>query len=112
MRSSPSTSKSPTLPGDPFLRLLDSLHDLLGLPAPKPDLEYPAGGRDPRPEGRIGVGGSLNQSFRYEEKIDNMTLQLEELVLDVLMAALRKILERNDLFTTLEKKSAEKNPDF
>ena len=53
-----------------------------------------------------------NQELIYEEKIDNITLQLEELVLDVLMAVLRKIRERNDLFTTLEKKSAENNTDF
>jgi hypothetical protein len=53
-----------------------------------------------------------NPELIYEEKIDNITLQLEELVLDVLMAALRKIRERNDLFTTLEKKSNENKPDF
>jgi hypothetical protein len=53
-----------------------------------------------------------NQELIYEEKIDNITLQLEELVLDVLMAALRKIRERNDLFTALEKKSTKNNPDF
>lgn len=53
-----------------------------------------------------------NQELIYEEKIDTITLQLEELMLDALMAALRKIRERNDLFTTLEKKSAENNPDF
>lgn len=53
-----------------------------------------------------------SQELIYEEKIDNITLQLEELVLDVLMAVLRKIRERNNLFTTLEKKSAENNPDF
>jgi hypothetical protein len=53
-----------------------------------------------------------NPELIYEEKIDNITLQLEELVLDVLMAALRKIRERNDLFTTLEKKSAENKLDF
>jgi len=53
-----------------------------------------------------------NQELIYEEKIDNITLQLEELVLDVLMAVLRKILERNVRFTTLEKKSAENKPDF
>jgi len=45
-----------------------------------------------------------NPELIYEEKIDNITLQLEELMLDALMAALRKIRERNDLFTTLEKK--------
>ena len=53
-----------------------------------------------------------NQELIYEEKIDNITLQLEELVLDVLMAVLRKIRERNELFTALEKKSAENSPDF
>jgi hypothetical protein len=53
-----------------------------------------------------------NPELIYEEKIDNITLQLEELVLDVLMAVLRKIRERNDLFTTLEKKSTENSPDF
>jgi hypothetical protein len=53
-----------------------------------------------------------NPELIYEEKIDNITLQLEELVLDVLMAVLRKIRERNDLFTALEKKSAENSPDF
>jgi hypothetical protein len=53
-----------------------------------------------------------NPELIYEEKIDNITLQLEALVLDALMAALRKIRERNELFTALEKKSAENRPDF
>ena len=53
-----------------------------------------------------------NPEIIYEEKIDSITLQLEELVLDALMAALRKIRERNELFTALEKKSAENSPDF
>jgi hypothetical protein len=53
-----------------------------------------------------------NPELIYEEKIDNITLQLEELVLDVLMAVLRKIRERNELFTALEKKSTENKPDF
>jgi hypothetical protein len=53
-----------------------------------------------------------NPELIYEEKIDSITLQLEELVLDALMAALRKIRERNELFTALEKKSAENSPDF
>ena len=53
-----------------------------------------------------------NPELIYEEKIDSITLQLEELVLDALMAALRKIRERNELFTALEKKSAENKPDF
>ena len=53
-----------------------------------------------------------NPEIIYEEKIDNITLHPEELVLDALMAALRKIRERNELFTALEKKSAENRPDF
>ena len=44
-----------------------------------------------------------NPDLIYKEKIDNITLQLEKLVLDALMA-LRKIRERNELFTALEKK--------
>ena len=53
-----------------------------------------------------------NEELIYEEKIDNITVQLEELMLDALMAALRKIRERNELFRRLEKKSAENRPDF
>ena len=53
-----------------------------------------------------------NEELVYEEKIDTITVQLEELMLDALMAALRKIRERNELFTALEKKSAENRPDF
>jgi hypothetical protein len=53
-----------------------------------------------------------NEELVYEEKIDRITEQLEELMLDALMAALEKIRERNDLFGRLEKKSAENGPDF
>ena len=53
-----------------------------------------------------------NPELIYEEKIDNITLQLEELMLDALMTVLRKIRERNELFSALEKKSAENHPDF
>jgi hypothetical protein len=35
-----------------------------------------------------------NPELVYEEKIDNITLQLEELMHDALMAALRKIREQ------------------
>ena len=48
----------------------------------------------------------------YEEKIDRIAEELEELMLDALMAALRKIRERNELFGRLEKAPAENNPDF
>ena len=53
-----------------------------------------------------------NPELIYEEKIDNITLQLEELMLDALMTVLRKIREQNELFSALEKKSAENHPDF
>lgn len=53
-----------------------------------------------------------NEEFVYEEKIDRITEQLEELILDALMAALGKIRERNELFSRLEKAPAENNPHF
>lgn len=53
-----------------------------------------------------------NEELIYEEKIDNITLQLEELMLDALMAALRKIRERNELFGRLEKTSGKNTPGF
>jgi hypothetical protein len=53
-----------------------------------------------------------NEELVYQEKIDRITEQLEELILDALIAALGKIRERNELFGRLEKTSAENNPDF
>jgi hypothetical protein len=53
-----------------------------------------------------------NEELVYEEKIDRITEQLEELILDALMAALGKIRERNELFGRLEKAPAENKPDF
>jgi len=53
-----------------------------------------------------------NEELVYEEKIDRITEQLEELILDALMAALGKIRERNELLGRLEKAPAENNPDF
>jgi hypothetical protein len=53
-----------------------------------------------------------NEELVYEEKIDNITVQLEELMLDALMAALRKIRERNELSRRIENASAENRPDF
>ena len=53
-----------------------------------------------------------NEELVYEEKIDRITEQLEELILDALMAALGKIREHNELFGRLEKAPAENNPDF
>jgi hypothetical protein len=48
----------------------------------------------------------------YEEKIDRITVQLEELILDALMAALEKNRERNELFRRFQTKSAENSSDF
>ena len=53
-----------------------------------------------------------NEELVYEEKIDRITEQLEELILDALMSALEKIRERNELFGRLEKAPAERHPDF
>ena len=53
-----------------------------------------------------------NEQLVYEQKIDRITEQLEELMLDALMAALEKIRERNQLFGRLEKTPSENNPDF
>jgi hypothetical protein len=53
-----------------------------------------------------------NEELVYEEKIDRIAEQLEELILDAMLAALQKIRERNDLFGRIEKASAENNPDF
>jgi hypothetical protein len=53
-----------------------------------------------------------NEELVYEQKIDRITEQLEELILDALIAALEKIRERNDLFRRIEKTSGENNPDF
>jgi len=53
-----------------------------------------------------------NEELVYEEKIDRITEQLEELILDALMAALGKIRERNELFGRLEKAPAENNPCY
>jgi len=53
-----------------------------------------------------------SEELVYEEKIDRITVQLEELILDALMTALEKIRERNELFRRLQTKSAENSPDF
>jgi len=53
-----------------------------------------------------------SEELVYEEKIDRITVQLEELILDALMTALEKIRERNELFRRLQTKSADNRPDF
>jgi hypothetical protein len=54
----------------------------------------------------------IKPTSSFMKKIDRITEQLEELMLDALLAALRKIRERNEIFGRLEKTSAENNPDF
>ena len=63
-----------------------------------------------KPSQRITPMPDPNEELVYEEKIDRITEQLEELMLDALMAALGKIRERNELFSGLEKASAENRP--
>ena len=53
-----------------------------------------------------------NKELVYEEKIDRITEQIEELMLDALLAALEKIRDRNALFRRLEKAPTENRPDF
>jgi hypothetical protein len=53
-----------------------------------------------------------NEELLYEEKIDRITEQLEELMLDALIAALGKIRERIELFRRIENASPENRPDF
>jgi hypothetical protein len=53
-----------------------------------------------------------SEELVYEEKIDRITVQLEELILDALMTALEKIRERNELFRRLQTKSTDNSPDF
>jgi hypothetical protein len=41
----------------------------------------------------------------YEEKMDEITIQLEELVLDAMIAALEKIRKRNHEFNRMEQRN-------
>jgi hypothetical protein len=40
----------------------------------------------------------IEEEIAYEEKMDEITVQLEELVLDAMIAALKKIRKRNHEF--------------
>jgi len=44
----------------------------------------------------------LEEEIVYEEKMDEITIQLEELVLDAMIAALEKIRKRNHTFNCME----------
>jgi hypothetical protein len=54
----------------------------------------------------------LHDELVYEEKMDRIAGQLEELMLDALLAALRKLRERNELFQRLEPSPPKSSPDF
>jgi hypothetical protein len=53
-----------------------------------------------------------NEELVYEEKIDRITEQLEELMLDALITALGKIRERIEIFRRIKNASPENRPDF
>ena len=54
----------------------------------------------------------LCSALSYEEKMDRIAGQLEELMLDALLAALRKLRERNELFQRIEQSPPKSSPDF
>jgi hypothetical protein len=54
----------------------------------------------------------LHDELIYEEKMDRIAGELEELMLDALLAALRKLRERNELFHRLEQSPPKSSPDF
>jgi len=53
-----------------------------------------------------------NEELVYEEKMDRIAEQLEELMLDALLSALRKLQERNELFGRLAQAPPERKADF
>jgi hypothetical protein len=54
----------------------------------------------------------LKEEIAYEQKMDRIVEQLEELMLDALLAALQKLKDRNLLFNNLLKKSEKNDPVF
>jgi hypothetical protein len=54
----------------------------------------------------------LHDELIYEEKMDRIAGELEELMLDALLVALRKLRERNELFQRLEQSPPKNSPDF
>jgi hypothetical protein len=53
-----------------------------------------------------------NEELVYEEKMDRISEELEELMLDALLSALRKLQERNELFRRLAQALPESKADF
>jgi hypothetical protein len=56
--------------------------------------------------------GDLKEEIAYEQKMDQIVEQLEELMLDALLAALQKLKDRNMLFNNLLEKSGKNDPVF
>ena len=54
----------------------------------------------------------LHDELIYEEKMDRIAGELEELMLDALLAALQKLRERNELFQRLEQSPPKSSQDF
>jgi Lon protease-like protein len=54
----------------------------------------------------------LHDELIYEEKMDRIAGELEELMLDALLAALRKLREHNELFQRLEQSPPKSSQDF
>jgi hypothetical protein len=54
----------------------------------------------------------LHDELVYEEKMDRIARELEELMLDALLAALRKLRERNELFQRINQSPPMNRPDF
>ena len=46
-----------------------------------------------------------SEELEYEEKLDNISEHLEEMILDVMLSVLRKIKKRKFLFDDLSKKT-------
>jgi hypothetical protein len=56
--------------------------------------------------------GDLKEEIAYEQKMDQIVEQLEELMLDALLAALQKLKDRNMLFNNLLERSGKNDPVF
>jgi len=55
---------------------------------------------------------NLEEEFIYEEKLDQLSIELEELVLDAFIAAIQKLKQRNQEFIQASIKSCENAMDF
>ena len=52
------------------------------------------------------------EEFIYEEKLDQLSVELEELVLDAFIAVIQKLKQRNDQFMQSSLKSHENGIEF